>query len=238
MSGGNLIDTVQKLKPVKVRSALRRRWFEHRLSGLPIAQGPPIVSLGTPYGGWKIPDGLLDADSICYCVGAGADISFDLELIRRYGVRVRGIDPVEEFERTALEQAKGEPRFAFTRAAITTHDGTIRMQVTHDPGSQSVSAAGLYDSDNWVEAPGRTVQSLMLEFGDERIDLLKLDIEGAEYEVLPTIDLRGLGVRIFATQLHHTGHVRDALELIDGLRAQGFRLVAERPVVKLTFLRS
>jgi FkbM family methyltransferase len=232
-----LIDTVQKLKPAKVRSAVRRRWFERRLGNLPVTPGPPIISLGTPYGGWNIPDGLLDADSICYCVGAGADISFDLELIRRFGVQVRGIDPVEEFERAALEQARGEPRFSFKRAAVTTRDGTIRMQISHDPGSQSVSAAGLYDSDNWVEGAGRTLPSLMREFGDARIDLLKLDVEGAEYEVLPTLDLPGLGVRIFATQLHHIGNVRDALRLIDALGAQGFRLVAERPVVKLTFLR-
>jgi FkbM family methyltransferase len=232
-----LTDAMQKLKPAKVRSALRRRWFERRLGSLSVAPGPPILSLGTAYGGWRIPDGVLDVDSICYCVGAGADISFDLELIQRYGAKVRGIDPGEEFERTALEQAEGEPRFSFKRAALTTHDGTIRMQVTHDPGSQSVSSAGLYDSDNWVEAPGRTLPSLMREFGDERIDLLKVDIEGAEYEVLPTIDLRGLGVRIFATQLHHTGSVTDAVRLIEGLRAHGFRLVAERPVVKLTFLR-
>jgi FkbM family methyltransferase len=237
VSAGSFVDTVQKLKPAKVRSAVRRRWFERRLGSLPVAPGPPIVSLGTPYGGWKIPEGLLDADSICYCVGAGADISFDLELIRRYGVKVRGIDPVEEFERTALQQAEGEPRFSFRRAAVTTQDGTLRMQVSHDPGSKSVSAAGLYDSDSWVEAPGRTLPSLMRDFGDERIDLLKLDIEGAEYAVLPTIDLASLGVRIFATQLHHTGHVREALKLIDGLRGQGFRLVAQRPVVKLTFLR-
>jgi hypothetical protein len=44
-------------------------------------------------------------------------------------------------------------------------------------------------------------------------------------------------VRVFATQLHHTGSVRDAMRLIDGLRQQGFRPIAQRPVVKITFLR-
>ena len=232
-----MIETARKLRPAKVKAAVRRRWFERRLGMLPLQPGPPILSLGTAYGGWKIPDGVLDANSICYCVGAGADISFDLELIKRYGVNVRSVDPVEEYGRRALADAAGDPRFRFIHAAVTEHDGTIRMQLHHEPGSSSVSAAGLYDTDTWVEAPGRTIPSLMREFGDERIDLLKLDIEGAEYEVLPTIDLVGLGVRVFATQLHHTGTVKDALRLIDGLRAQGFRLVAERPVVKLTFLR-
>ncbi|HUO69812.1 MAG TPA: FkbM family methyltransferase [Solirubrobacteraceae bacterium] len=230
-------ETIRKLRPAKVKSAVRRRWFERRLGSLTPHEDPSILSLGTAYGGWKIPDGILTSDSICYCVGAGGDISFDLELIRRYGVQVRCFDPVEAFECSALEQAAGNPRFAFRRAAITSHDGTIRMQVHHEAASQSVSAAGLYDSTEWVEAPGRTLPSLMREFGDDHIDLLKLDIEGAEYEVLPTLDLAGMGVRIFATQLHHTGGVRDARSLIDGVRRQGFALVAERPVVKVTFVR-
>jgi len=77
----------------------------------------------------------------------------------------------------------------------------------------------------------------MAEPGDERIDLLKLDIEGSEYEVLPTLDLRALGVKVFATQLHHTGSVRDARELITRLRENGYEAVACRSAVKLTFAR-
>ncbi len=75
----------------------------------------------------------------------------------------------------------------------------------------------------------------MADLGDEQIDLLKLDIEGAEDEVLPTLDLRSLGVRVFSTQLHHTGSVKEA-GLISDLRDQGYVAVACRPVVKLTFL--
>jgi hypothetical protein len=111
------------------------------------------------------------------------------------------------------------------------------MQVHHQAQSGSLSAAGLYDTSSWVQVSGRTIRSLMRELGDDQIDLLKLDVEGAEYELLPQLDLRALGVRIFATQLHHTGSVGDARKLVDLVRSQGFRLVAERPVIKLTFLR-
>jgi FkbM family methyltransferase len=230
--------TVRKLRPAKVRSAIRRRWFELRLGNLRPEPGPPIVELGTTYGGWKIPGEILDRESVCYCVGAGGDISFDLEVIRRFGARVRCFDPVEAFERSARASAAGEERFSFMRVAIAMRDAPLRMQVHHEPESESVSAAGLYDSGAWVEVQGRTIPSLMREFGDDRIDLLKLDVEGAEYALLPTLDLASYGVRIFAAQLHHTGTVRDALGLIDSLREQGFQLVAERPIVKLTFLRT
>lgn len=228
--------SLRKLRPAKVRNALRRRWFEYQLPRIKLHDAPGLVDVGTSYGGWTIPGTLIQPSWVCYCVGAGGDISFDLELIHRYGVKVRGFDAVAEYVTRAIEQAGDEPRFSAQQAAIATSDGPIRMQVTHDPQSQSVSSAGLYESHEWIELPGRTLPSLMAELGDERIDLLKLDIEGGEYEVLPTIDLPALGVKIFATQLHHTGAVPDARRLIARLREAGYEPVACRTAVKLTFV--
>jgi FkbM family methyltransferase len=227
------------LRPSKVRSALARRWFERRLGALACAPVDlSIVELGTAYGGWQIPDGVVQRDWICYSVGAGGDISFDLELINRYGATVRSFDPVEEFGRQALDAAQGEARFSFHQCAIASVDAPMRVQRTHDPSSLSVSAAGLYDTEEWSEVSGRTLSSLMADLGDERIDLLKVDVEGAEYDLLAGIDLPALGVKIFSVQLHHTGTVRAALNIVKRLEHQGYRLVAQRPVVKLTFFRA
>src|SRR5206468_3435082 len=111
------------------------------------------------------------------------------------------------------------------------------MGVSHDPQSRSVSAGGLYESTEFLEVPGRTLPSLMAELGDERIDLLKLDVEGIEYDLIPTLDLPGMGVRLFSVQIHHNRGVRDARALIAGLGEQGYRPVGCKPAVKLTFLR-
>ncbi len=221
----------------KVRGAIRRRVFEWRLARLPIQPGTPVLELGSDYGGWFIPEGSIAAGDVCYCIGTGADITFDLELIRRYGAVVRAVDPVAAYGAASLEAAAGEPRFSFRHAAVTTRDAPIRMQVHHEPGSQSLSAAGLYDSDEWVEVDGRTIPTLMREFGDDRVDLMKIDVEGIEYDLVPTLDLAALSVRVLAIQLHHTGTVRDATTLIRGLERQGFRLVAQKPPVRLTLAR-
>jgi len=228
--------SARNLRPAKVRSAVRRRWFEWQVPRLQLRQPPHgIVALGSSYGGWLVPDGVIAPSWTCYCVGAGGDVSFDLELISRCGATVRAFDPVESYVRSAAKQGAGEPRFSVHRAAIATADGPIRMQLTHDSGSSSVSAAGLYDSHAFIELPGRTLASLMAELGDERVDLLKLDIEGAEYELLAALDLRALGVQVFATQLHHTGTIRQAHALIARLHDQGYEPVACRSAVKITF---
>jgi FkbM family methyltransferase len=226
-----------KLRPAKVRNALSRRWFERRLERTPLHPAAGVVELGSAYGGWRVPGELIEPSWLCYCVGLGGDISFDIELIRRYGVTVRAFDPVSDYVDAAVAQAAQEPRFSAHRAAIATRDGPLRVQLTHDPTSHSVSAASLYESSAFVEMPGRTLTSLMSQLGDSRIDLLKLDIEGAEYDVLPTIDLRALGVKVFATQLHHNGSVRGATALIERLREHGYVPVACRPAVKLTFVQ-
>jgi FkbM family methyltransferase len=231
-----MASSLRKLRPAKVRNALRRRRFEYQVPRLRFRDAPGLIDLGTSYGGWTVPVELIEPSWVCYCVGAGGDVSFDLELIRRYGVEVRTFDPVADYVESAQGQGAAEPRFSARQAAIATMDGPIRMQVTHDPQSRSVSSAGLYESGDFIEVPGRTLPSLMAELGDERIDLLKLDIEGAEYEVLPTIDMRALGVKVFASQLHHTGSVREARALIAGLGKQGYEPVACRSAVKVTFV--
>src|SRR6185437_6361477 len=202
-----MASSLRKLRPAKVRNALRRRRFEYQVPRMQFSDAPGLIDLGTSYGGWTVPVELIEPSWVCYCVGAGGDISFDLELIRRYGVEVRTFDPVADYVESAQQQGAAEPRFA----------------------------AGLYESEDFIEVPGRTLPSLMAELGDERIDLLKLDIEGAEYEVLPTIDMRALGVKVFAAQLHHTGSVGEARALIAGLDEQGYEPVACRSAVKVTF---
>jgi FkbM family methyltransferase len=237
MSPADLTSKLERLRPAKVHSGVRRRSFEYRVPRTPIRNVPGIVHMGSDYGGWMIPAKLIEPGWTCYLVGAGGDVSFDLELIREYGATVRSIDAVENYVERAREEANGQPGFTAVHAAVALKDGPIRMQVTHDPRSQSVSAARLYDSDDFIELPGRTLPSLMAELGDRRIDLLKVDIEGSEYEVLPTLDLGALGVKVFATQLHHTDSVKAALGLIANLREQGYDAIACRSAVKLTFAR-
>jgi FkbM family methyltransferase len=236
----NVQARARKLRPAKVRRAVRRRRFEYELSRLPLTSVDGMVELGSAYGGWTVPGSMIERLWLCYSVGAGGDISFDRELMQRFGVMVRAFDAVAQFAESALQEARDagqEARFSAHHAAIAMCDGPIRMQQSHDPHSRSVSSAGLYESDRFIELPGRTLTSLMTELGDDHIDLLKLDIEGAEYEVIPTLDLRALGVKVFATQLHHSGSVREARALVTQLRQDGYELVACRPIVKLTFAR-
>lgn len=227
----------QKLRPAKIDSALRRRWFEWNMQRIPVSGRGDPTHVGSSYGGWMLPRAVVQPGWTCYCVGAGGDISFDLELIRSYGAFVRCIEPDETYLAEAIAQAEGEGRhFQAHRAALANADGPIRMQRTHHPGSHSLSPAKLYDTQDFLEVPGRTLQSLMSEIGDSTVDLLKIDIEGGEYEVVPGLDLRALGVKVLSIQLHHNRGLAAGRRLIAQLQARNYELVALLSIVKLTFV--
>lgn len=221
----------------RVLRSLGRRWFEWQMDRLPTEPYDSLVHLGGKWGGgWVVPDDLIDKSWVCYCIGAGSDVDFDLELIERFGARVRCVDPSRAFREKAEAAADGDPRFSFYEVALAPRDGPLPMYGAEDPESGSLSAANLYGTDRLVTVPGKTLSSLMAEAGDERVDLLKLDIEGSEYEVLPELDLPGLGVRVLCVELHPTRPVIEAKQLVEHIRSQGFRLVYCHHPASFTFI--
>jgi hypothetical protein len=167
-----------------------------------------------------VPAGTVNGAWTCYCVGAGSDVSFDLELIRRYGATVRSVDPLNAKRRHAEPDEATDPRFTLVDATIAPQNGpTDRGETT--PGGRE---------------PPRSLSSLMAELGDQQVQLLKLDIGGDEYGVLETLDLRSLGVRVLLVELTATRPVNDALRLVECLRSQGYQPVHCRQGAGFTFV--
>ena len=53
-----------------------------------------LMFLGSKYQGYYVPDHYLGVSSLCYCIGAGSDISLDVELVTKYGAQVFVLDPM------------------------------------------------------------------------------------------------------------------------------------------------
>jgi FkbM family methyltransferase len=218
-----------RLRPGKVRRAVRRRVFERAVRrSARLDPGPRLVRLGTDYGGWSVPDGRIGPDWVCYCVGAGADISFDLGLIERFGCRVWCFDPAEGSREYVEPIAAATPRLEFHQLALWTTDASVEMYRAADETHCSLSTANLQATQDSVQAPGRSLRSLMAELGHARVDLLKADLEGSEYEVLDPAELAELGVQVLCFEVHHTVRARKALEFLEGFRAVGFRPIHQR----------
>ncbi|MTD43682.1 FkbM family methyltransferase [Conexibacter sp. W3-3-2] len=214
----------------RVTNGLRRRAFDaltRRQTVNPAAAASTLELWGNDYGGWVVPADEIDDDWICVCAGAGSDVSFESEILRRTGARVVSIDPFAVFAEQARNRVGESHRYSFRVAALTATDGPVTMTGRQDSVAGSVSAHGLHQGETF-EIEGLTLPSLLAELEAPQAQLLKLDIEGSEYEVLGNADLAALGVRVLCVELHHTNGVRAGRALLRQLEAQGFTCVSRR----------
>lgn len=173
-------------KPARFRCTLRRA----------------KLRVGQDWGSWVIcPDG-LNSSSIVYSVGVGRDVTFDIDLIDRFGVTVHAFDPTPG----SIEWARGQSlpeRFVLHETGLADHDGFVRFSPTKSANtiSWTMVESGQADGPS-VEVPVRRLAGIMRDLGHSHIDLLKMDIEGEEYAVIPNILASGLDIHQIVLECH------------------------------------
>jgi FkbM family methyltransferase len=213
-----------------VRAAVRRSplapYRRFRRAVKPVER-EGMVRIGTDYGGWTIPDDLVDPSWVCYSGGVGYDISFDRGFIERYGCTVHAFDPTPSAIRFVEEEAADLDRFRFHPWGLWSEDGKLRFYAP-DYSDTNFSAVNLHDTDDYFEAPSRSLPSIMRELGHERIDLLKLDIEGAEFEVLRAVVDGDVHPAVICVEYHKERGPRigPMVESVRALKARGYEVVA------------
>lgn len=157
-----------------------------------------LERLGSHYGGWWIPSGLLTQDSVVYAAGVGEDATFDLALVQRFGCTVWALDPTPR----SIEFAAriGEPRWNFLPFGLWQEDATVHFHPPADSDHVSHSATEVRGRGLGFDAQCHTLTTLMEKLGHDRIDLLKMDIEGAEGPVLDQMLAGGIRPRILCVE--------------------------------------
>jgi FkbM family methyltransferase len=188
----------------------------------------PTETVGSSGGAHTILRDSLDARSIVYSLGVGEDASFDLELIERYGCRVHAFDPTEHsiaWARVNIDHllwtlhpigiAANDGEAAFTPPADRSHGSFFR------------TADDVVRNQEAVRLSVRSLPSIMRELSHDRIDLLKMDIEGFEYEVLRSVLASPVRPAQIAVEFHHRmyGHGPAATnQAVTALRQNGYYL--------------
>ncbi len=229
---------------------------------------PGLNLVGSDSAGYVIPAGLLNAKSLCYCVGAGEDVTFDTELAQIYGCHVVVIDPTPEglnhFRLLSEHISRGEPfwttrgkpfryRIDPERLALLSYLeigvwDSAQMMRFYEPTKEnypSHSVAMFQESGRYIELPVDRLANIMTSQGHTGIDLLKLEIEGAEYRVLDTVIEDRLDIKAILVEYdevwHAKGNGRAHLFRIRNstrkLLNAGYRLAHSTPMFKRLFVR-
>lgn len=187
--------------------------------------------LGGSYGGWYVATSLVPASPRVLSLGIGTDIAFDRIMMDRFGASVVACDPTPIATETVTQTQLPATRFVFLPIAVSDYDG----HGTFEPVLVGAQPTGCYrltraegSGDARIGVSVRSLASLARERFPQGIDILKMDIEGSEYEALS--DLLSAGVRPgqILVEFHHRFPDRGTaatLDAVRGLRQAGYLLV-------------
>lgn len=170
-----------------------------------------VEKLGTKYGSWAVPCSMpFYSDSVVYSAGVGEDISFDLLLQSKYNMYIVLIDPtsrskehfkeIRDFFKTKCWKFSGniQPdyqseiqnlkpnfnKFKFLPVGVWKCKDTLKFYKQNDSQYVSQTLISNFFGENFNEVEVMSLKDIMEENNHDKIDLLKLDIEGAEIEVI------------------------------------------------------
>jgi len=186
---------------------------------------------------WHVVTDLLSHESIVYSAGVGKDITFEHALVDEVGCRVHLFDPSPTGIATMASPQNQHPLIDFEPIGLADRDGLLSFSPPAQPEEGSYTVGDVDDSGTFMFRC-ETLRTIMGRLGHERIDLLKLDIEGSEYGVLEQLLEENLEVHQLCVEVHPTmitaGRSRTA-SLLASLSAFGYRVI-HREMNDLTFL--
>ncbi|MCC6612963.1 MAG: FkbM family methyltransferase [Anaerolineae bacterium] len=143
--------------------------------------------IGTDYGGYSICPSALPPEPIVYSFGIGKDISFDTTLIDNYHAHVFAFDPTPRSAEWLKKQQLPQT-FRWFEYGLSHQDGVMTFYPPENP--DYVSHSMIHNStlvSEGISLPVKRFSTIAKDLGHHRVDILKMDIEGSEYEVLPDI---------------------------------------------------
>jgi len=206
----------------------------YRRAGIVVERAISSEVHGDGIGAWVVASGRLNADSVVYSIGVGRELSLDLSLAAEYGCMVHCFDPTPVSVQWMREQVL-PPQIIFHEVGLAAYDGELAFRLPRKSGSAHFSPIRRDDSDRgdkMVKAQVWRLETMMRRLGHDHIDLLKIDIEGGEYEVIEDIVRLGAGVGQLLMEFHHCYRnvpLARTVAAVERLRAGGFRIFSISP---------
>lgn len=132
---------------------------------------------------------MIPDQPIVYDYGLGMDISWPLHMIKTKRAQVWGFDvTTESVKYLQAEEAAGRipAEFHWVKQLLGKSNEPVRLTIPEKDGFASFGAADKVANNRgkYVQFPAQTLTSAMAANGHDVIDILKLDVEGAEFDVI------------------------------------------------------
>ena len=106
-----------------------------------------LEKIGSSYGGWVVPVDLLRKNSICYCVGVGEDITFDMALIKQFSCEVYAFDPTPRAINYVKDRVSNLSNFNFYDIGLWSSQSKMKFYAPKDSSHVSHSITNIQNTN-------------------------------------------------------------------------------------------
>lgn len=175
--------------------------------------------------------GKFGEEDVIIDVGCGFEAEFSRHMIKKYALKSIGIDPTRKHaEKLKKLNEETNGRFEHHNIAVSVNNGEISFNESEENESGSILTE--HKNIKKDKVISYIVKSVRLSglpnyLSLEKIKYLKLDVEGAEYEIIKNLKPEDLNKyeQIFIEFHHHCTNysVKDTLESVNKMIALGFK---------------
>ena len=197
------------------------------------------LKVGNPCS-WKLCIKDLNKNSCIISAGVGGDISFEIEMHKLTGAKIILLDPsptgASTINNTPKDQMEG---IVFLPFGLAANSGMRTFSLPKDKyeGSYSYDHGGM----ETVSFECRSIKDLMKEYKFTHVDLLKMDVEGFEWDILDEILKSQLNISQICVEFHNLhGRYRSGIQrylTLLRMRFNGYKLISHVGTGDHTFLK-
>lgn len=149
----------------------------------------------------------LDKSSIVFDVG-GYLGDYAEAIYEKFGCRIYLFEPVPHFYDKCVKRFSGNPSIVCLNYGLSSQSGWFEMNLNNNESSfNKIEAGGAIQ-----QAEVRSITEVVTELGINKIDLIKINIEGGEFDLLPAIVDSGLIKQVRYIQVQFHNFVEGAVE--------------------------
>lgn len=155
----------------------------------------------------------LNEKSVVFDLG-GYEGQWASDIYSKYRSRIYVFEPMPEYAKNIRERFKKNPDIKTLMFGLSNEDKKIRLTIDGDASS------GIKESDNDIEAVLKRAATFIDALGVNKIDLMKINIEGGEYDLLDHLIETGWIKRIDNIQVQFHDFFDEAENRMNKIQAQ------------------
>ena len=185
---------------------------------------------GNKYGGFYLNPDLINKDSIVYSFGIGEDISFDMDMIYRHSCKVYGFDPTPKSIKWAKDYQGWikhcvSDKFEFYESGLSTKTDMqwFFLPTNTDHVSGSLKRHSHVQGES-ILVPMNSFKDIKKILNHSKVNVVKMDIEGSEYDVMDSIEADQIAVELHE-RFFKDGKAK-SIKLVSELKQRGYEIFA------------